>query len=149
MTTSKSYDFLNRLLAVTNAPSAENALVFNYALNPANQRTAITNADGSRWLYGYDVLGQVTNGNKFWSDGVRVLGQQFSYAFDDIGNRKSATSGGDSNGLHKHTQWYTANALNQYSQRTVPGWVDIIGTATNASTVTVNSKATSRKGDYY
>ena len=60
MTTSKSYDFLNRLLAIANAPSADSAIVFNYAHNNANQRTAITNADSSRWSYAYDSLGQVT-----------------------------------------------------------------------------------------
>ncbi len=152
MTTSKSYDFLNRLLSIGNVlaggTSAESPH-FMSALNSANQRTAITNADGSRWNYGYDSLGQVTNGVKFWSDGMAVLGQQFGYLFDDIGNRKVAVSGGDAFGLNKRTQVYTANSLNQYTSRVVPGYLDILGTATNTATVTVNGVPTSRKSDYY
>ena len=33
--------------------------------------------------------------NWYWSDWTPVAGQQFEYAFDDIGNRKSTKSGGD------------------------------------------------------
>lgn len=44
-------------------------------------------------------LGQLTNANRFWSNSTaRVLGQQFEYTFDDIGNCKTAVSGGDTNG---------------------------------------------------
>ena len=151
MTTTKSYDYLNRLMLITNhltGAGAENPS-FTYAHNAANQRVGITNADASRWGYTYDSLGQVTSGSKRWSDGSVVLGQQFEYTFDDIGNRKTAVSGGDASGRQKRTQNYTANNLNQYTQRTVPGYLDIIGSATNAATVTVNRAATSRKGDYY
>jgi len=34
-------------------------------------------------------------------------------------------------------------------QRTVPGYVDVLGAATNTATVTVNNTRASRKGDYY
>jgi RHS repeat-associated protein len=151
MTTSKSYDYLNRLLLITNQVAAAGAESpsFAYALNAANQRTAITNENAAHWLYGYDTLGQVTSGTKRWSDGTAVLGQQFAYLYDDIGNRKSAISGGDSNGLHLRLQTYSANSLNQYTSRTVPGYVDVLGTATNAATVTVNGVRASRKNDYY
>ncbi len=44
---------------------------------------------------------------------------------------------------------YTANSLNQYTSRTVPGAVDILGIANSAATVTVNSLATYRKGEYF
>lgn len=44
---------------------------------------------------------------------------------------------------------YTTNALNQYSQRSVPAALDIFGTADSAATVTVNNQTTSRKGDYF
>jgi hypothetical protein len=46
MTTTKSYDFLNRLTGILNLPTADAAGVFNYANNDANQRTSITNLDG-------------------------------------------------------------------------------------------------------
>ncbi len=149
MTTSKQYDLLNRLLSITNLPTGDAAVSFNYALNAANQRTAITNADASRWLFGYDSLGQVTNGTKRWNDGSAVLGQQFGYLFDDIGNRKNAVSGGDADGQHLRLQTYSANSLNQYTSRSVPGYLDILGSATNTATVTVNTRPSSRKNDYY
>jgi len=44
---------------------------------------------------------------------------------------------------------YTANSLNQYTSRTVPGGLDILGTANTNATVTVNGSSTSRKGDYF
>ena len=54
------------------------------------QRTRVTHADGSYWIYQSDTLGQVTSGKRFWADGTPVAGQQFEYGFDDIGNRQSA-----------------------------------------------------------
>jgi YD repeat-containing protein len=56
--------------------------------NSANHRTRRTDADSSHWSYQYDSLGQVTSGKRVWQDGTPVAGQQFEYAFDDIGNRK-------------------------------------------------------------
>ena len=38
MITTKQYDYLNRLLSVSSAPSAASALSFGYAYNTANQR---------------------------------------------------------------------------------------------------------------
>src|SRR5271165_3365485 len=100
MTTTKQYDFLNRLTQVSSQPSAAYTLpiAFNYHYNPANQRTKDTLADGSYWLYAYDSLGQVTNGCKFFADGTPVAGQQFDYTFDTIGNRTQTLSGGDAAG---------------------------------------------------
>jgi RHS repeat-associated protein len=83
----------------------------------------------------------VTNGNKNWSDGTAAVGQQFGYAFDEIGNR-TATSG-----LSNAT--YGANLLNQYTNRTVPGVVDVMGSATNLATVSVNNHRAYRHGNYY
>jgi hypothetical protein len=39
--------------------------------------------------------------------------------------------------------------LNQYTSRTVPGAVDVIGLATNLSTVTANNVAAYRHSDYF
>ena len=60
------------------------------SLFSANQRTSATNADGTRWVYTYDSLGQVTSGKRYWADGAPVAGEQFEYGFDDIGNREYA-----------------------------------------------------------
>ncbi|MBU6410229.1 MAG: hypothetical protein KGR98_07565, partial [Verrucomicrobia bacterium] len=93
--TSKTYDDLNRLTDISNAPSSGAAATFNYGYNAANQRTKDTLADGSYWVYGYDSLGQVTSGQKYWRDGTPVAGQQFDYSFDTIGNRTQTKTGGD------------------------------------------------------
>ena len=94
--------------------------------NNANQRTSVTNADGTYWLYGYDALGQVTSGVEYFDTGVPVPGEQFGYAYDNIGNRTSTTAGGDQNGGNLRTATYGANLNNQYTNRTVPGAVDIL-----------------------
>ena len=120
MTTTKSYDYLNRLTGISSSSGGSDVAVFNYANNAANQRTAITNVDSSRWVYQYDSLGQVVSGKKYWADGIPVAGQQFEYDFDDIGNRQSTAAGGDQLGANLRTANYTANSLNQYSSREVP-----------------------------
>jgi len=62
MTTSKQYDYLNRLTQISSQPTASGlpALAFNYNYNTANQRTEDKLADGFYWVYNYDSLGQVT-----------------------------------------------------------------------------------------
>jgi hypothetical protein len=62
MTTSKQYDYLNRLSSIASTPSNS----FAYQYNSANQRTMAGLYDSSYWRYGYDALGQVTLGNKYW-----------------------------------------------------------------------------------
>jgi len=150
MTTTNGYDHLNRL---TNTASlggtGSTRSQFDYQYNPASQRTSVTNLDGSYWVYGYDSMGQVTSGKKYWSDGTPVAGQQFDYAFDDIGNRQTTTRDG-------RQATYSPNNLNQYTSRTVPGFVNVLGTATNTATVSLWSQdnlalypPTTRKGDYF
>ena len=154
MTTTKNYDLLNRLTGTTSAAGGSNVAVFNYAYNSANQRTTITNVDNSRWVYQYDSLGQVISGKKYWSDGTPVAGQQFEYGFDDIGNRKTTGAGGDAVGGRLRLASYTNNAINQITGRSVPGFVNVLGTAKTNATVSIwgdngGFSATSRKGDYF
>ena len=149
MTTAKTYDNLNRLTLIS---STTNSVVLDqhgYVYNSANQRTTVTNTDGSWWSYQYDSLGQVTSGRKYWSDGPPVAGEQFGYGFDDIGNRTSAQAGGNDRGESLRTATYAANNLNQYTSRTVPGAADILGTALSTATVTVNGQPTYRHSDYF
>ena len=152
MTTSRQYDFLGRLRSIVNTPTGAGQLPVSatYDYNAANQRTKNLQADGSYWVYEYDSLGQVNSGKKYWNDQTLVPGQQIEYGFDDIGNRSSTKAGGDANGSNLRTAAYTPNALNQYSQRTVPGGFDLLGLATASATVTVNSSpADYRKGEYF
>ena len=99
--------------------------------------------------YGYDGLGQVTNGWRYWPDGSRVLGQTFDYAFDDIGNRKQTATGGDQYGGTLRPADYHPNLLNQYTNRAVPGFIEVNGTAAADSPVTVNGVEATRQGDYF
>ncbi len=150
MTTTKQYDFLNRLTQVSTVDSGQGTLDSHaYAYNSANQRVRSVLADGSYWLYEYDSLGQVRSGRKYWPDQSPVAGQQFEYAFDDIGNRTSTKAGGDENGWNLRSASYGANSLNQYTNRTVPGAVDVMGIALATNAVTVNGQATYRKGEYF
>ena len=150
MTTTKAYDNLNRLTSIASSNATPARLDFHgYGYNSANQRTSVTNTDGTFWVYQYDSLGQVTSGKKYWSDGNIVAGQQFGYAFDDIGNRQTTQAGGSEFGADQRWANYTANNLNQYTSRTVPNAADVIGSSTNTSTVTINDKRTYRHSDYY
>jgi len=83
-----------------------------------------------------------------------VAGQQYEYAFDDIGNRTRAGTGGDQAGADLRYQDYTRNRLNQYASRTVPGYAQVLGSANSNATVSLWADTgawaqTSRKGDYF
>ena len=142
LTTSRTYDNLNRLTSITSVPSASSAVEFRYGYNQANQRTAVTNADSSRWEFQYDSLGQLTNAAKKWADGTLVAGQQFAYIFDDIGNRRLAIRDAREGAN-------TITLLNQITDRNNPGYINIIGEATNTATVTVNYQRADRKDAYF
>jgi len=150
MTTTNGYDRLNRLTNTSSLGGTGSTLSqFDNQYNPAGQRPSVTNPDGSYWVYGYDSMGQVTSGRKYWSDGAPVAGQQFDYAFDDIGNRQTTARD-----LRQAS--YSVNSLNQYTSRTVPGFVNVLGTATNTATVSLWSQdnlalytPTTRQGDYF
>jgi RHS repeat-associated protein len=151
MTTTKSYDFLNRLTSISSQPSASGlaSIAFNYSYNDANQRVRVNMADGSFWIYEYDKLGQVISGKCYWSDWTPVAGQQYEYAFDDIGNRTTTKAGGDANGADLRTSLYSANALNQYTSHYVPPYLNVLGIAHANASVTVNSQSPYRRGEYF
>ena len=95
---------MNRLTGIQSSGTGFQPVYYSYQYNLANQRTAITNADNSYWLYQYDALGQVVSGKKYWSDNSAVAGQQFECGFDDIGNRKTTKAGGVEKGSWKRGQ---------------------------------------------
>lgn len=140
LTTTRTNDALNRLVSISNAAAA--TVSYAYLYNTANQRIKATLADGSYWVYQYDTLGQVTSGQKYWSDDIAVTGMQFGYSFDDIGNRKTATANGRQSD-------YSVNSLNQYDSATVPGAFDVLGTANADATVTINNQPVTRRGTYF
>ncbi|HEV2210658.1 MAG TPA: RHS repeat-associated core domain-containing protein [Verrucomicrobiae bacterium] len=149
MTTTRQFDFLNRLTQISSVPSASSPVTFNYEYNAANQRTRRLEGDGSYWRYGYDALGQVTSGKKYWADQTLVAGQQFGYTFDDIGNRTQTAAGGDQSGANQRAANYSANNLDQYTSRDVPGYLDVMGLAYATNPVTVNGTTAYRHGEYF
>jgi RHS repeat-associated protein len=98
--------------------------------------------------YSYNTRSEVTGAARRWgtpgASGDLVLGQQYAYAFDAIGNRITAEEGDTD-----RTANYTANALNQYTQRTVPDEKDLIGTVPTNVAVTVNQNPVSRQNAYW
>jgi RHS repeat-associated protein len=147
MVTTRAYDKLNRLQSISSRAYTNGVALapvgFAYQYNAANQRTRAMLTDGTYWIYQYDPLGQVISGTHFWADGTLVAGQDFSYAFDDIGNRIST------GGRASAASTYTVNRLNQYSSRTVAPYVDVLGIANPTTNVTVNGNTANRKGEYF
>ncbi|MBI2497139.1 MAG: hypothetical protein HYV75_04195 [Opitutae bacterium] len=157
LTTIKAYDNLNRLSSISSAPlgapeppgGGGSAVSAAYAYNNANQRTRVTREDNAYWQYEYDALGQVIVGRKHLPTDAIINGLDFGWRFDDIGNRRTAT-------VNAQLSTYSANSLNQYSSRTVPGMIDVMGAAQTDATVTVTFPAsggnvlpTLRQGELY
>lgn len=144
LTTTKQYDHLNRLTSVGHTPAGQsspmNAVAYDY--DSANQRKTQTSADGSYWSYGYDGLGQVQSGQKSLADGTAITGAQYGYTFDTIGNRTSTT-------VNNRTASYSANLLNQYVSRDVPGMVDVLGSTSTNTTISVNGQSAVRQGPLF
>jgi RHS repeat-associated protein len=88
------------------------------------------------------------------ADNSPVAGQQFEYGIDDIGNRKSASWGGNESGGGLKTGTYSATSANQYSSVTTPPFVEVTGTASTDANVLIKDSAgsrvsPSRKGGYF
>ncbi len=144
----RTYDTIGRLQNITTTPASESWQGYTYTYNNLNQRTRVTREDASYWSYVYNDRGEIVSAKKFWSDNSIVWGAQTEYAYDNIGNRISTKSGGNLlNQLRQSS--YTPNSVNQYTQRTNPGAVDIMGTANSSATVSVNDQGTSRKSNYF
>jgi RHS repeat-associated protein len=153
MLTTRTWDRLNRLGSIhsqahISSTSLGLGLGHTYTYNAANQRTRADLADGSYWVYEYDKLGQVISGRRYWGDGTLMAGQDFTYQFDDIGNRD--TTGGRASAVSD----YSANQLNQYETRTVPNKLDILGVANPGFGVQVwkdsdSPSTASRSGEYF
>jgi len=149
---SRAYDRLNRLTSVSSKPYGSAApslpVGFQYQYNTANQRTRADLGDGTYWVYEYDALGQVTRGRRYWGDGTPMAGQDFTYGFDEIGNRQRT------GGRASSVSTYANNRLNQITSRSVPPYVDVLGVGnpTANGTVRVTGGTTytaARKGEYF
>ena len=126
--------------------SSSSAMNRTYTYDSANQRTRVEQEGSRRWAYGYDGLGQVESAQKqvyassTWS---ALPGYDYAFVFDDIGNRKSATTNG-------RAMTYTSDSLNRYLARGTSLLADVRGTAASGATVLVNDEVAMRTGnDFY
>ena len=130
MTTTRTCDALYRLTGISSVGGAVTK-AYSYTYDSNNdRRTQLNMPDGSYWTYEYDDYGQVKKGRKYDSSGKAVPGQYFGYDYDGIGNLTS-----EQRGIMDMNIGYTANSVNQYTQRTIPGIVPVIGEADAAATV--------------
>ncbi len=98
---------------------------------------AFGDLSGATDAYGYNGRSEVVSSRRTLADSP-VRSFDYDYAYDPISNRTSAT-GYDEQG-NPLVSSYTANALNQYTQRTVPGYAAVRGEAATNATVTVNER---------
>jgi len=152
-----THDNLDRVKSLTwtmNPGGTPTTDAFAYRYDAKGHRDRATDPDGSYWKFQYDTLGQVTSGRRYMPAGVAqsedddldVPGYRFGYSFDHIGNRTAttATDGVPSFSTLPRLATYSANLLNQYTERTVPRVLDIAGYA--PGTLTVDSQAVWRSG---
>jgi len=78
-----TYDPANRLTSVINTTVGVPPLVFNYTLDPAGNRTKVTEA-GIPTVYGYDALNQLTS--------AQTWPLKTTWTYDAVGNRLSEVS---------------------------------------------------------
>jgi RHS repeat-associated protein len=102
-TATRSYDPAGRLTGITHSRSVgvPPTSTTTYTLSPDGRRTGITR-NGNGETYGYDNARQVTSAS------FPDLSASNSYAYDNAGNRSSATTNGT-------TTTYLANLVNEYT----------------------------------
>jgi RHS repeat-associated protein len=141
-----------RLRSIANVVGSAPVTSHSYQYDALNRRTQATLEDGSWWQYGYDDRDELTSANRHWAswqNNTPVSGQQFNYAYDNIGNRQTASFGGDTNGANLRTIAYTNNSLNQYIGILTPSYANIIGAAFVTNSVSVNNAPADRKSEYF
>jgi len=152
LTTSRTWDYGVRLRSIANVVNNTPVTSHSYQYDALNRRTAATLEDGSVWAYSYDNRDELTGASRSWPAweyNTPVAGQQFTYAYDNIGNRLTAGFGGDTNGQNLRTIAYGNNSLNEYTNIQTPGYVNILGAALATNSVTVNGGAADRKAEYF
>ncbi|MBI2440538.1 MAG: hypothetical protein HYV35_04115 [Lentisphaerae bacterium] len=154
LTVSRTYEQNRNLLTqVKNEAGGATLSQFDYLNDAGGRRTSVKHS-GTAFetgpafnKYDYNSRSEVIVGDRFWGTnpddtGDPVLGQGFAYMYDNIGNRTASSRDNEEVS-------YTANSLNQYSQRTVADLIDIIGSAETNTTVTVNSEPVNRHDKYW
>ena len=106
--------------------------------------------------YGYSDRSELTSAISFLdgnsggsfvvgsADDTEVYGRSFQYSYDNQGNRAIT----DGTKVNDRDSNYTTNALNQYTLRDIPGYIDIGVKAADTATVTVTDETPSPDVDY-
>ncbi len=127
----------------------------SYSHDRVGRRLSATREDRTKWSYSYNDRGEVTGASKALADATLLPGHQFTYQYDDIGNREIATYGGGIDGANPRTISYSPNALNQYTESDGGGSLPIIGLAPEDTNILVaheiggTPKTTDREGPYF
>ena len=153
LTASWTYDANNQLLQVRNATPTNVISQFDYTYDAAGRRTAIAKSgtafgdlSGSVDSYTYNARSELTSARRT-KNGQPIPGFSEDFDYDPIGNRRSSSTYNEKG--EAQTSTYEANNLNQYTQRTTPGYAAVRGEADPNATVTVNENPTFRLGSYY
>jgi RHS repeat-associated protein len=144
LTTKRTWDYGFRLSAIVNESNGDVVSSHGYQYDALNRRTRAALEDGSYWRYEYNNRDELVDARRYWPNQDVVGGQQFAYAYDNIGNRKTATEG-----LNWRQTGYAVNSLNQYTTVTNHSYQDIIGVAIATNSVLVNGTSADRKGEYF
>ena len=99
--------------------------------------------------YAYNGRSEVTSSARYRGDNTAdtskpLHGRAREYAYDAIGNRIQS-----SDGIPAVVSSYTANALNQYTSRTVPGTLPVTGDAPTNVNVYVNGTLAGRQRTHW
>lgn len=148
LTTTRNWQYGSRLGSIENSTGAP-VSVHAYQYDELDRRRYATLHDGSTWDYTYNDRNEVASGKHWWLDGTRVVGQQYEYDYDSIGNRTAYRSGGNSAGANLRTTAYVPNELNQYVLVTNSPHKEIMGAAAASDNVTVAGLGTDRHDQYF
>ena len=152
------YTQLRNAITVSSSPSMttedfEIIPQFDYAYDAAGRRVSIVKSgsafgdlSGSVDSYAYNDRSELTSARRT-KNGQPIPGFSEDFDYDPIGNRRSSATYNEKGVAQTST--YQANNLNQYTQRTTPGYAAVRGEADPAAFVTVNENPTFRLGSYY
>ncbi len=83
----REYDALNRLLSVEHRDAIDAVFAsFDYELDAAGNRTAVTEHDGRRVEYAYDEIYRLI-GEDIFDPGAAQPRRTLDYTYDPVGNR--------------------------------------------------------------
>ncbi len=92
LTATRTWEYGSRLKSIANVVGGETVTSHGYQYDALNRRTKATLEDSSYWDYGYDDRDELTSAKRNWASApAPVSGQQFSYAYDNIGNRTNSS----------------------------------------------------------